>query len=245
MNRCVQNILPRRRYPRRRERSGPEARLLRAALSGSLPSDRGGMRVLFREPVLATGFPDAVLVYPHRGRTSHPLFSTRLQRAELQVFHHISGREAICSGELATQLALPRSTLETLLLNLERASLIRRTNQVVAPNRRSFPAARIVSIEAKLNKWRVALKQAIANTWYASHSCILLPSGAVCPEALEQANEYGIGVWSFDSGRIREEVAPRQFQLPSSYASWMLCSWLGPWKGAEGARPRKDLGRFS
>jgi hypothetical protein len=88
-----------------------------------------------------------------------------------------------------------------------------------------FIAKKIVAIEAKMRAWRVALEQAAANLWFASHSYILVPALNCLRLICEEAKKLGIGVLVFDGKQIRTVLSPRKQPIPVSYGSWLINEW--------------------
>ena len=91
-----------------------------------------------------------------------------------------------------------------------------------------FAVRRIISIEAKMNEFSAALEQAYLNTWFASHSYVLLPKVPKKESLINAAKTLGIGIWAKDIELV--EAPSQQEILPRSYASWLFNEWA--WKTA-------------
>ena len=111
--------------------------------------------------------------------------------------------------------------------DLERALLVRqhRNQASVNPLGSVFIATRIVAVEAKIRDWRRALHQAVANTWFASHSYVLMPAERLSRSVCRHAAPLGIGVMSYDGTRLAVRQRARRLSIPSSYGSWLVNEW--------------------
>lgn len=202
---------------------GPELELVEAALR--CPHFSPG--VLFREPKLPTGFPDIVSVTLSK---TDVLFSPErraLRSLDLKVIHHLFKVRGTARDDLAFELSLSRSECAASLKRLEAAGLLRELRRRVFCNRLAsvFAAREIVAIEAKIKDWHSGLRQAAANTWFASHSYVLLPETVVSDSARSTAERLGIGIMTYDGSRTRIPLRARRQAIPSSYGSWLVNEW--------------------
>ena len=90
---------------------------------------------------------------------------------------------------------------------------------------RTFAVRHIVAIEAKVGNWSRALQQAAANRWFASQSFILIPPTRSLTAVSSRARELGVGVLTFDGGKVRQVVESKRFVIPASYGSWLFNEW--------------------
>jgi hypothetical protein len=95
----------------------------------------------------------------------------------------------------------------------------------IRPLREIFVARRIIAIEAKIRDWRRAIEQARANSWFASHSFILLPGERFTAHVAEDASAAGVGVLTFDGSTVSVQVRSAEHPLPTSYGSWLFNEW--------------------
>lgn len=210
----------------RRAVAGPERDLVAAALRSL--SRRLSAPLLFREPELPTGFPDIVaVVFGSRTVPATPA-RFRLGREHLRLLHHVYTVRRACAPDLAATLGW-RSVrcLQATLDDLERARLVRQARgRVMSMSLASvFPAKRIVAVEAKIHDWRRALQQAVANTWFASHSYVLMPAGRWHAALRQDAGRLGIGVMIYDGKRTVVRLRARRHRIPASYGSWLVNEW--------------------
>ncbi len=202
---------------------GPELDLIEAALmshfyAGSVPP------ILFREPELPTGSPDIVAVFPRRKHLVCPSARLRLGVDHLRLLHHVYTVRRTSVPEMAGALMRKESRLLSLLDDLAKAHLVRYSaGHVMAESLTEvFVAKRIVAVEAKIGKWNSALRQAVANTWFASHSYILLPAIPPTAPVRESARRFGVGVMTYDGTRTSIRLRARPRRIPASYGSWLL-----------------------
>ena len=208
-------------------RPGPEARLIRAALKTEFFLRRQLPAVFFHEPEMPTGLPDVVAVYMSKKRPELTPDRIRLTAAHIRMLHGLHTVSSITLEELASRVRVPLRQLQRLAADLRDADLVSLSHNKIAPRRlsRSFAVKYIFAIEAKISNWSKALEQAAANRWFASHSFILIPPSKSIDQISERARELEVGVLIFDGNEVNQVVAPRVFQIPNSYGSWLFNEW--------------------
>jgi len=207
---------------------GPERDLLSKALANGLLKKRRLERYAYFEPKMPTGYPDLVVAYVSLERT-RPLSARRqLAAAHLRLAHQIHHDRGSQLQYLADTLRLSKKRLESLTTDLNRAGLVRIRGRFIAMRsmRRVFPVRHIIAIECKIADWRRAIRQAIANTWFASESYILIPQTSSISTVLAECARVGIGVIVFRNGRAHMELESRKTPLPASYGSWIVNEWV-------------------
>lgn len=182
--------------------------------------------VSFLEPELDTGFPDLVLVkWRSHDAANWPTTRASLSKADLKLAHALYTSGGALLSELERLLQRPvRAAAE----RLESSGLAYRRGDRLMPValRRSFGASKIISIEAKVSDWRAALHQATRNTWFASHSYILVPSLPRNAESLiSAASAAGVGILTPDRPLQQPALRAPNHGLPRSYASWLVNEW--------------------
>lgn len=206
---------------------GPESELCDLVLRHRLPTDKRLERMVFREPRMPTGFPDVVAVYPRKVSGGYDEARQVLTVDHLRVLHYLY----CCRGHSVDGLAedLGRTSGATLRLidELTNANLLlRRANHVRLRSLGSvFVAKRIVAIEFKISDWRKAIEQAVANTWFASQSYILIRPHRSIENIRSEASRLGVGVFVFDGNEVRTEMDAIEREIPISYGSWLINEW--------------------
>jgi hypothetical protein len=213
----------------RKSRSGPEHELVNWFLEQNAVKPGRGERVtIFREPRLASGFPDLVAVVWKESVTLRWKNARRdLKTSDLRVMHHLAATGPI---EMAALTLLFRSQAERSLERLLLSGMVHysRGNWQARSLSKIFAARRIVAVEAKVSEWRVALDQAFLNTWFTPESYILIPTIPRKTALLDAALQRGIGVLCKEN--TAWDFAPHVTRTPRSYASWLFNEWA--WKAA-------------
>ncbi|BBO77935.1 hypothetical protein DSCW_53520 [Desulfosarcina widdelii] len=214
----------------RKTRPGPELDLVESFLQAMPLSIPNGCRAtVFREPQLESGFPDLVIVV-WREEITHDWRSERgsLMSCDLRLMHFLHHSKRAREDKLVAYFGKRAAGS---IGRLHNAGMIWPVGSAWAPFalRRSFAATKIIAVEAKVGKWASVLNQALLNTWFASKSYVLVPR-LPSQRQLVDAKRHGIGVCSFDRGKVRE-VNSVSTRLPRSYASWMLNDWA--WRSAQ------------
>jgi len=176
---------------------------------------------------MPTGYPDVVAVMLRKSTVRVNAQRAGLRLPHLRLVHHIHTMRRSSEQELMARLLFRPTQMPRLLSDLEGAGLIRRAGKTVfaryAPS--PFVARRIIAVEAKMRDWHRAIEQAISNTWFASHSFVLLPHKCWTGNVGRAARRHGIGVLLFNGTRLSLQVRPRTHSLPGSYGSWLVNEW--------------------
>jgi len=212
---------------KRKTRPGPEADLLDRFLRNGLPFEARTQPVVFKEPEMPTGFPDLVAVYPSQRKFVLNSFRTELTAQHLKLLYHFSTVRSSDLKSLSKKLSYSPAKIAMLVNGLLNSDLIYSKGERIYLRslENIFATKKIVSIEAKISKWQDAIYQAIANTWFASHSYILLPDMKSFDLINPRARAVGVGVLSFDGKKTKILVPAKNLKLPGSYGSWMLNEW--------------------
>lgn len=199
---------------------------LAAGFSG-LPA---GRRIVFKEPELEFSFPDIVVAVKRAGL---PMSAARrgLHASHFRVLNHLHSRRSRTAQPveaIATMLCLPSRRAQAIVDDLRGAGLVTVTKSGCVrpvPVASAFGLSAIVAVEAKMSDWRGAINQAVRNTWFASHSYVLLPTGRATASAVEAATALGIGVITFDGVACETRVRAVRQPLPTSYGAWLVDEW--------------------
>jgi hypothetical protein len=205
--------------------SGPEHKLVSAALArhpGFVSRQQ-----LFQEPALPTGFPDLVIVVLAKDSCLALPARSRVTELHLRLLQHVSRTGRTTFHEIAGDLLWKTHRVEAVANDLVAAELASVDDGDVEarPLSEIFVARRIIAVEAKIRDWRHAIDQAQANTWFASHSLILLPTERFNDRVADAAKESGVGVLTFDGLNISVPVKPVEYPIPASYGSWLFNEW--------------------
>ncbi|MGO9262628.1 MAG: hypothetical protein ACLQU1_41065 [Bryobacteraceae bacterium] len=213
----------------RRRCPGPEETLIDWFLEQELVRvPRGHRATVFREPRLPSGFPDLVIVIWREAvaREWNPVRASLLA-PDLRLMHWLTSSGP--QDPSAVAALFPDSTRA--LERLERAGMVRKVegrwkNQSLSA---VFAATQIIAVEAKMKEWRSALGQAHLNTWFASHSCVLVPRVPRHSTLLQDAHELGLTV--FDQEQASYNLTEQRSFAPRSYVSWLFNDWA--WRASQ------------
>lgn len=215
----------------RSRRDGPERELIDRFLSAFpflVPS--GYHATVFREPRIASGFPDLVIVYWSVATTRKwSAERSSLTRDDVRIAHYLH----LCGPAPQSELRqfLPRGVTAS-LERLQAARLIRQVGDEWKLRSLSdtFAARRIIAVEAKVSEWNTAVNQAFLNTWFASDSFVLVPEEVSTERIREAARPLGVRICK--PGRAIACNRPAfPTRVPRSYASWLFNEWA--WRSVE------------
>jgi len=242
------NIFSNFTVPRRTAQPGPELTLLHEALNHGLPIGNDGEATYFHEPRLPTGFPDLVAVFSKQTSITLSPSRLRLDVCHLRLLYHIHSVGNTTVEALVHALMWKSHDLAERIDDLEESDLVYVRGKNIRPKTLNevFAVSKIVALEAKISHWQKALAQAVANTWFASQSYILLPKGQGATKAAVAAQQFGIGVLVFDGLKTTRLVNPVKFEIPSSYGSWLINEWaIRSWfTGEQNDRLSSTTGSF-
>lgn len=228
----------------RATRNGPERVLTDTFISAILPRLRRHQwhYALFCEPQLDTGFPDIVLA-----RYNPAIFVNWSQERgsltiqDLKLLHHLTCTKGGDAEMIETQLGISSKPLLRSLERLMSAGLIRWYAKKWVPRsiRNTFAISSLIAIEAKMNDWKSAFRQADLNRWFASETYVLSPIAKPQQHIVHKSERTGIGIYSMPSNAHATRIVPAQRGcIPSSFASWQFNEWIGKRLTAmEGQRP--------
>jgi hypothetical protein len=207
--------------------SGPEALFVSSFLSSGALATAADSPLIFNEPKLPIGFPDVVAVYLRDSEITLNPTRNALDNDHLRLLHHVSSVRATSVEDLQSDLGWHNKMLQQCIDDLAEADLlyVRGRRVMARPLRSVFAAKKIVAIEAKLDNWSRALQQASSNTWFASHSYVLIPRNRNLSTINAEARALGVGVMVFDWQKTEITVEAKKHKLPASYGSWLLNEW--------------------
>ena len=185
---------------------------------------------IFIEPQLDTGYPDIVIVeyfsLPiNRWNNSRDVLTC----TDLKILYYIQTKRRGSIDEICNTLGYPVSLVEKSVKHLNQAGLIHLSkSQKFVRNVKLNSYCRIhkiIAIEAKIDKWKEAIRQANNNIWFATESYILMNKESCSTATAETCKANGIGIILIN-GKIRTELSSAQRSFPVSYASLQFNEWL-------------------
>ena len=207
-------------------RPGPESILIDTFLNDvRFEIPRGHRLTIFREPKIESGYPDLVfVVWQYNIANNWKASRRKLSVTDLRLMHFIYNNHRVSFDTLSTFFP---NGLSNIIDNLYNANMIIIKNDYVTskPLSKIFAVRAIHAVEAKINAFKIALRQAFLNTWFASISSLLIPNKGSINTVITTAKSIGLDVLTPDDNRIRYSSI-RNDKLPLSYASWQFNEYV-------------------
>ncbi len=185
---------------------------------------------IFVEPQLDTGYPDIVLVeYNSIPKLEWSPHRKNLHATDIKILFYVQ-RHGYCSVyDLHKKLGFSIETIKKTVLKLKKCGLVylySDDNCVRPVALKSYcRISKIISIEAKLDKWNEAIRQAANNVWFATESYVLM-NKASCSNSIQAACQAnGVGI-ILVNGTMRTVLSSDKRQFPVSYASLQFNEWI-------------------
>ena len=217
----------------RKEKEGLENDLVNIFLNDYLQKfDQKNLNYkVLKELYAEVSIPDIlIVVWEDMDKSGWPPKRNNLDRIDIKILHHISlkGEKGIRLERMHRQLGYSDKVVFKSLRRLIDAQLISFNGETARIKNfdRSFFVREIISIEAKMNDWKNALRQAELNQNFASHSYILLPDGTVNQNLLF-AKPSNLGILTQSKSGAKLKVRARKAKLPGSYFSWLINEYIG------------------
>ncbi len=227
----VSESMPEIGYRSRSATKGQEYELVRLFLESYVSpkkQDQNLKTAIFIEPMIDTGYPDIVIVQYKDVSSLHWAEERgHLSNNHYKVQFEIDRQKRITLSNLAKLLGYEEHDLKHIIADLISAGLVSmQGNSLYRMSYRDYFCIRnIVSIEAKMDKWSVAIEQAVQNTRFSAESYILM-SREKCSAAMKERCEgLGIGVFLMNGHIVRSLSAKRQ-RIPNSYTSFLFNEWI-------------------
>ena len=191
---------------------------------------RNKRAAIFVEPQLDTGYPDIVVAE----FSSVPTLSWKSARygltsTEIKILHYIQATKNVGIETISNTLGYPISSVEKSVRRLYKSGLINisKSGQYVRniQLRKYCRIKRIIAIEAKIDKWQEAIRQAENNTWFATESYILMNKSTCSTSIRELCRSKGIGI-IYVNGTIKTDLLSDKREFPVSYASLQFNEWI-------------------
>lgn len=188
---------------------------------------------IFIEPQIDTGYPDIVVVEYYKPNKSKQFkiceFRKQLVTTDLKILYNIQRSKHISIKELSEILGYSLSEVKKSTEHLERCGLIhlsktRKHVRNVSLNK-YCQIKKIISIEAKLDKWSEAIRQAEKNIWFATESYILMNKETCNNIIKNKCSDLGIGI-ILVNGKVEMPLKSSVRPFPVSYASLLFNEWL-------------------
>ena len=195
---------------------------------------------IFIEPQIETGYPDIVIVeYHSTPPTPWNEIRNDLSITDLKILYYIQKNKSISIFRISEILGFPIESVNKSVIKLSKCGLIylSATKKYVRNTKLESYCRinKIIAIEAKIDKWQAAIRQANNNIWFATESYILLNKENCSNGILETCKNLGIGI-ILVNGKIRTELESTKRKFPISYASLQFNEWILRDKNKEGIK---------
>ena len=183
--------------------------------------------LIFLEPQIDSGYPDIVIVKYKPLIHENSKIKSRLTSSHYKVLYEVDRKKKIGKVFLSRYLGINIQELCKLLRDLENANLVRLVNESVYRKayRDYFCIKKIIAIEAKIDKWKDAMDQALLNTRFSNESYILMRKDKCRNCYEEKCREWGIGVFLLN-GKMKLHVRPQKNPMPGSYIPFVFNDWI-------------------
>ena len=185
---------------------------------------------IFLEPQIDTGYPDIVIV-EYWGQVKSEWNSSRsnLSFADLKILFQITQQRNVSIDSLSILLGFSNADIQKSFLRLSESNLIHLSKSKHharnIPIRSFSNIKKIISIEAKIDKWTEAIHQASKNTWFSTESFVLLNKEKCSESIIKKCEEHGVGI-ILVNGRIQTILKSELRNYPISYTSLLFNEWI-------------------
>lgn len=206
---------------------GPELNMINEALEAGIPLGNRNPSLIFREPLLPSGYPDLISTSLMNRVITSTSVNESLTRTEAKLAHYIYERGGGAIADLQNELSFTKKTAQDSVSGLLSKRVIRRRGDYLRcrSGKEVFAITGITAIEAKVSDWKSCMRQAMGNRWFSSRSYILIPRNRVTEEVKIAAGRFGIGILCFDGKKVTRPVMPAKSRFPASYCSWIINDW--------------------
>lgn len=185
---------------------------------------------IFIEPQIDTGYPDIVVVeyYSLQNRLWSAVRDT-LGSTDFKILFYIQTEKNLSITKISETLGYPLDVVKKSILKLNECELVHlsKKNKHVRNVRLKTYAKihKIIAIEAKIDKWQEAIRQANNNIWFSTESYILMNKEHCSPAITQTCKSIGVGVVLIN-GKAKTILTSAQRQFPVSYASLQFNEWI-------------------
>lgn len=185
---------------------------------------------IFLEPQLDTGYPDIVVVefnsMPKREWNS---YRKKLTVSDFKILFFVQVNKSITLDDICNKLGFSVEEIQKTVSKLEKCKLLHVSTKgkcvKSVPLKSYCRISKIISIEAKIDKWKEAIRQAENNIWFSTESYILLNKDSCSIDIRHTCQNMGIGI-ILVNGKIDTVLRSDCRKFPVSYASLLFNDWI-------------------
>lgn len=185
---------------------------------------------IFIEPQIDTGYPDIVIVeYYNCSKDIWNEYRRKLSTTDLKILFQIQQQKTASIQSLNELLGFSPEDIKRSILLLSQCNLVHlsKTHKHVR-NVQLHTYCRInkiISIEAKIDKWSEAIRQASKNIWFSTESYILMNKSNCNDMIVQKCKEFGIGIILIN-GKVQTALESEIRPFPVSYSSLLFNEWI-------------------
>ncbi len=185
---------------------------------------------IFIEPQLDTGYPDIVIVEFYSIPKKQWIdIRDSINITDLRILYYIQTHGQTSISDLRNILGFPSELLDKTIYKLRNCKLITTTsksNTICSVPLKSYcRISNIISIEAKIDKWSEAIRQASNNVWFSTKSYVLMNKDSCSNSILSACRESGVGIIAVN-GKAKTMLESKTRRFPVSYASLQFNEWI-------------------
>jgi predicted transcriptional regulator len=185
---------------------------------------------IFIEPQIDTGYPDIVIVEyldPFDGLWDGN--RNKLSAIDLKILFQIQTQRNVSINNLSEMLGFSSAEIKRSIHRLSKCGLIylSKTQEHVRNVRlHSYcHINKIIAIEAKIDKWSEAIRQAAKNIWFSTESFILMNKDNCNDVIIQKCKEQGVGI-ILVNGKVKKILDSEHRKFPVSYTSIQFNEWI-------------------
>lgn len=225
-------------YHSRTSTQGAEINMVHSLIEQVTSENSHNNLAVFIEPQLESGYPDIVFVeYSNTSKNMWTESRCKLSIIDLKILYQILQVNSISKHKIHELLGYDINQINksTQLLRACNMISISSTGQYVRkkPLKTFFRLRKIISVEAKMDKWLNVIEQSFTNQWFSSESYILL--NKYPPYQCESiCLEDGTGIILKTDNNFHFVSSSSIRKLPVSYVSLLFNEWILRKKFMEG-----------
>lgn len=185
---------------------------------------------IFIEPQIYTGYPDIVIVefYPLKNDIWDEQRRT-LTITDIKILFYIQTQKNASIDSIIENLGYSLDVVNKSIKKLYSCKLVHLSkSQKYVRNTKleNYSKIRkIIAIEAKIDKWQEAIRQANNNVCFSTESYILMNKESCSKKIIDTCKEIGIGI-ILVNGKIQTIQKSTERTFPVSYASLQFNEWI-------------------
>lgn len=185
---------------------------------------------IFIEPQIDTGYPDIVIVeYYDCSLNFWNENRSKLSSNDFKILFQIQTQKNSSISGLCELLGFSKAEIKKSVTRLSQCNLIHlsKNNESIrnVQLHNYCHIGKIISIEAKIDKWSAAILQASQNIWFSTESYVLMNKSSCNPLIIQKCKEQGIGI-ILVNGKVQKILDSDCRKFPVSYSSLQFNEWI-------------------